>query len=83
MAPALSPVRKSSKVLEKMPTSGGFKEEKIQADNNDGTKAKDLVLKLAEKKKIKKIEEEPDTDDEGNFANRVPVTGKKFCQRSF
>ena len=38
---------------------------------------KDLILKCAQRKKIKKIEEEQDTDDEGNFTNNHgPVTGK-------
>ena len=44
-------------------------------DSKEGNKAK-----VAERKKIKKIEEEQDTDDEGNFTqNRGPVTGNFFC----
>ena len=75
MAPALSPVRKtSSSTDEKNNTT-------MQQQTTRGDHAKimdkDLILKCAQRKKIKKIEEEQDTDDEGNFANSHagPVTG--------
>ena len=54
LAPAISPVRKTS-----VP----------------GVPTEDSIFKKAEKKKIKKIEEDEDTDTEGNFGpNRRTVT---------
>lgn len=63
MAPALSPVRKSS---------SEDKSSLIQ----DAADQVHPSCRIAERKKIKKIaEEDQDTDDEGNFGNPQPVTG--------
>ena len=75
MAPALSPVRRSSSSNDEK-TSNNAVPPNTRKDSKNNME-KDLILKCAQRKKIKKIEEEQDTDDEGNFTNNHgPVTGK-------
>ena len=70
MSPALSPVRKTSSSTDEKTTNNSTRGDPKNMD-------KDLILKCAQRKKIKKIEEEQDTDDDGDFTNNHgPVTGK-------
>ena len=72
MSPALSPVRKTSSSTDEKTTNNSTRGDPKNMD-------KDLILKCAQRKKIKKIEEEQDTDDDGDFTNNHgPVTGKNF-----
>ena len=69
MSPALSPVRKTSSSTDEKTTNTSSRGDLRNMD-------KDLILKCAQRKKIKKIEEEQDTDDDGDFTNNHgPVTG--------
>ena len=65
---------KVTKLEEKLVMAPALSPVRKKEDLKEGNK----VAKVAERKKIKKIEEEQDTDDEGNFTsqNRGPVTGK-------
>ena len=77
MAPALSPVRKTSSSTDEKTANNATHQQSTTRGDHAKIIDKDLILKCAQRKKIKKIEEEQDTDDEGNFANSHagPVTG--------
>ncbi len=64
------------------PALSPIKKKGQESSNKDGGSANSKAKK-AERKKIKKIEEEQDTDEEGNFAkNHGPVTGNFLWSRA-
>ena len=61
------------------PALSPVKKKGQESSNKNGSE--NSKAKVAERKKIKKIEEEQDTDEEGNFAkNHGPVTGKTLLR---